>query len=189
MPGLSSEEAGAHLQGFIPAVMPDLAPWLPLLAIPFDAKVEMTPETDAIDEKFRRDKLHEVLEQFFLRMFLMPTLMVFEDSHWMDDSTRFALAHLMANPLGRPWLVVVTRRPEGEPILADGSGVDRARAARRRGGGRSSRSRPPRTWRSRPTPSHCSRSAPAATRSSCASSSRWRARAPRPTRCPSRSRR
>ena len=123
MPGLSPEEAGAHLQAFIPAVMPDLAPWLPLLAIPFGAEVVMTPETEAIDEKFRRDKLHEALEQFFLRMFLMPTLMVFEDSHWMDDSTRFALAHLMANPLGRPWLVCVTRRPEGEPILADPTGA------------------------------------------------------------------
>ncbi len=122
MPSLSPEEAGAHLQAFIPAVMPDLAPWLPLLAIPFDAVVEMTPETEAIDEKFRRDKLHETLEQFFMRMFLMPTLMVFEDSHWMDDSTRFALAHLMANPLGKPWLVVVTRRPEGEPIFADRRG-------------------------------------------------------------------
>ncbi len=123
MPGLSPEEAGAHLQSFIPAVMPDLAPWLPLLAIPFDATVEMTPETEAIDEKFRRDKLHEALEQFFMRMFLMPTLMIFEDSHWMDDSTRFALAHLMANPLGKPWLVVLTRRPEGAPVLPDGSGA------------------------------------------------------------------
>jgi tetratricopeptide (TPR) repeat protein len=123
MPGLSAEEAGAHLQSWIPAAMPDLAPWLPLLAIPFDAKVEMTPETAAIDPAFRRDKLHEALEQFFLLMFLTPTLMVFEDSHWMDDSSRFALAHLMANPLGRPLLVCVTRRPEGLPIMADGSGA------------------------------------------------------------------
>ena len=29
--------------------MPDLAPWLPLLAIPFDAKVPSTPEVDALD--------------------------------------------------------------------------------------------------------------------------------------------
>jgi class 3 adenylate cyclase/tetratricopeptide (TPR) repeat protein len=123
MPGLSSEEAGTHLQSFIPAAMPDLAPWLPLLAIPFDAKVEMTPETEAIDEKFRRDKLHETLEQFFMRMFLMPTLMVFEDAQWMDDASRFALQHLMANPLGKPWLVVVTRRPDGEQVAIDESGI------------------------------------------------------------------
>ena len=135
MPGLSSEEAGAHLQGFIPAVMPDLAPWLPLLAIPFDAKVEMTPETEAIDEKFRRDKLHETLEQFFLRMFLMPTLMVFEDAQWMDDASRFALQHLMANPLGRPWLVVVTRRADGEPVAVDEARRAATWSARRGGGG------------------------------------------------------
>ena len=37
------EEAGAQLAPWVQAVMPDLAPWLPLLAVPFDAQVEPTP--------------------------------------------------------------------------------------------------------------------------------------------------
>ena len=37
-PDRSREEAGAQLSPWVQAVMPDLAPWLPLLAIPFDAE-------------------------------------------------------------------------------------------------------------------------------------------------------
>ena len=48
--------------------MPDLAEWLPLLALPFDAQVASTPEVDEIDPTFRRDKLHEVLDTFLTRI-------------------------------------------------------------------------------------------------------------------------
>ena len=37
-PDRSREEAGAQLAPWVTAAMPDLAPWLPLLAIPFDAE-------------------------------------------------------------------------------------------------------------------------------------------------------
>ena len=33
--------------------MPDLAAWLPLLAIPFDATVPSTPEVDRLDRELR----------------------------------------------------------------------------------------------------------------------------------------
>jgi class 3 adenylate cyclase/tetratricopeptide (TPR) repeat protein len=115
-------DAGAQLAPWIQAVMPDLAPWLPLLAIPFGAEVPPTPETDAIDPAFRRDKLHEVVEQFLNRVLLMPTLIVVEDTHWIDDSSAFLLRHLAASPLPRPWLVCLTSRPEGESFAADGRG-------------------------------------------------------------------
>ena len=44
-PTAARAEAGAMLQPFVTGMMPDLAPWLPLLAIPFDAEVDATPET------------------------------------------------------------------------------------------------------------------------------------------------
>ena len=76
--------------------MPDLAPWLPLLAIPFDAEVLPTPEADALDPAASRDKLHETVETFLERVLMMPTLLVVEDAHWLDDSSRFLLRHLDA---------------------------------------------------------------------------------------------
>ena len=42
-PSRRAEAAGAQLAPFIQTVMPDLAPWLPLLAVPFGAEVPSTP--------------------------------------------------------------------------------------------------------------------------------------------------
>ena len=53
----SAAEAGARLKPWIEAVMPDFAPWLPLLAIPFDAEVPTTPETEEIEPAFRRERV------------------------------------------------------------------------------------------------------------------------------------
>ena len=44
-PDQTREEAGELLAGWIESVMPDLAPWLPLLAIPFEASVAATPRS------------------------------------------------------------------------------------------------------------------------------------------------
>ena len=102
--------------------MPDLMPWVPLLAIPFNAEVPETPEVAEVDPAFRRDRLHEVIAQFLARVLLMPTLIVFEDTHWMDEASTALLRHLTAEPGRRPWLVCATRRPEGESFVTpDGS--------------------------------------------------------------------
>jgi class 3 adenylate cyclase/tetratricopeptide (TPR) repeat protein len=118
-PEQSPEEAGAQLEPWIQTVMPDLAPWLPLLAIPFDAEVAPTPEADSIDVTFRFRRLNDAVEQFLQRALMTPTLPVFEDAHWMDDASRFLLGHVMANPVPRPWLVCVTRRPEGQSVIGE----------------------------------------------------------------------
>jgi tetratricopeptide (TPR) repeat protein len=89
--------------------------WLPLLALPFDASVSSTPEADDVDPAFRRDRLHEVLDQLLTRLLLMPTAIVVEDTHWLDDASQLALARL-AQPAPRPWLLVTTRRPSGAPL-------------------------------------------------------------------------
>ena len=130
------------LQPFVTGMMPDLAPWLPLLAIPFDAEVDATPEASALDPAASRDKLHWAVETFLERILMMPTLLVIEDGHWLDDASRFLLAHLVRQPAMRPWLVCVTTRP--------GRRADRAGRTTTARGSSSSRSpeRPPRSSRS-----------------------------------------
>jgi len=116
VPDASAEEAGAQLVPWVQALMPDQAQWLPLLAIPFDATVPSTPEVEAIGPAFRRQRLHDVVSQFLTRVLLMPTLLVFEDTHWLDEASRDLLGALLAEPPARPWLVCATRRPIGPPI-------------------------------------------------------------------------
>ena len=120
VPEDSAEAAGAQLADWVRAVMPDVAQWLPLLATPFHAEVASTPEVDETDPQFRHERLLETVEVFLSRLLLMPTLLVFEDAHWLDDASRDLLAHLTASPTPRPWVTCVTRRPEG-PTFASGT--------------------------------------------------------------------
>ena len=119
-PDRSREEAGEQLAPWVQAVMPDLAPWLPLLALPFDASVPGTPEADALEPAHSRERLHATVETFLERVLMMPTLIVVEDTHWLDDASLFLLRYLLARPAPRPWLVCVTARPAAESILSDG---------------------------------------------------------------------
>jgi class 3 adenylate cyclase/tetratricopeptide (TPR) repeat protein len=117
LPEDSPDAAGAKLTAFVNGVMPNLTVWVPLLALPLDAEVPATPEVDEIDPAFRRDRLHDVVDQFLMRLLLMPTAILVEDTHWLDDASQLVLAKLAA-PGPRPWLVVTTRRPSG-PLLAE----------------------------------------------------------------------
>jgi class 3 adenylate cyclase/tetratricopeptide (TPR) repeat protein len=113
-PEMDAREAGANLMPWIAAVMPDLAPLAPLIAVPFDADVPPTPEVDQLDPQFRRDRLHECVGTLLMRVLLMPTLLIIEDGHWIDDASRDLLHSLTREPVPRPWLVCVTRRPQGD---------------------------------------------------------------------------
>ncbi len=105
------EQAGEQLSLFVSSVAPDLAPWLPLLALPFDARVAPTPDVDFLDPATARDRRHETLATLLDRLLMMPTLIVVEDAHWLDDASQFFLSHLVARPAARPWLVLATSRP------------------------------------------------------------------------------
>ena len=72
--------------------MPDLVPWLPLLAIPFDADSRTDgAKATALDPAAARDRLHETVATFLERILMMPTLIMIEDGHWLDDASRFLL--------------------------------------------------------------------------------------------------
>ena len=116
----SRPEAGAQLAQFVSSMMPDIAPWLPLLAIAFDASVPATPESSALDPAASRDRLHNTVAAFLERILMMPTLIAVEDAHWLDDASRVLLAHLVAQPAMRPWLICVTTRPGESTIIAPG---------------------------------------------------------------------
>ncbi len=119
-PERSREEAGAQLAPFVTATMPDLAPWLPLLSLPFDAEVAPTAEVDALDAEASHERLQATLTTFLGRMLMMPTLIVVEDAHWLDDASRLLLRHLAASPMPRAWLVLVTTRPSAESMVVPG---------------------------------------------------------------------
>jgi class 3 adenylate cyclase/tetratricopeptide (TPR) repeat protein len=100
----------------------ELVPWAPLLAAPLDVAVSSTPEVDALDPAFWRARLHGVLGRVLGSVLDAPTLLLFEDVHWMDDASSELLRFLGTQLQTKPWLACTIRRPvEGGFAAADGS--------------------------------------------------------------------
>src|SRR5262245_56312679 len=96
----------------------ELVPWAPLLGAPLDVEVETTPEVDDLDPSFRRARLHGVVGSLLGKVLESPTLLVFEDVHWMDDASSDLLRHIGTQLPTKPWLTCTTRRPDGDGFLA-----------------------------------------------------------------------
>jgi class 3 adenylate cyclase/tetratricopeptide (TPR) repeat protein len=113
-PARNSERFRERLQ----TVAPDLLPWIPLIALALDVSVAPTREVDELQPAFRPARLKGVVETL-LRSFLPdPTLLVFEDVHWMDEASSDLLRHLGERVAQSPWLMCTTRRPTGGGFLA-----------------------------------------------------------------------
>jgi class 3 adenylate cyclase/tetratricopeptide (TPR) repeat protein len=93
-----------------------LLPWLPLVATPLGLELEDTPETAPLDERFRRERVHEVTAELLGLLIPESALLVFEDAHWLDESSADLLRYLVGQLELRPWLIVTTRRAEGPPF-------------------------------------------------------------------------
>lgn len=110
------DEAGADLEAVVRDAVPELVPWLPLLAIPFDAAVAQTAEASALEPEQSRTRVHQTVEAFLDCLLANPTLIVVEDAHWLDDASEYLLRHLVDRPGARPWLCCVTTRPGVDPF-------------------------------------------------------------------------
>jgi predicted ATPase/class 3 adenylate cyclase len=100
----------------------ELVPWAPLLAAPLDVEVETTPEVNDLDPAFWRARLHGVMGTLLGHLLDEPTLIVFDDVHWMDDASSELLRYLGTQLSTRPWLACTTRRPgDGGFAAAEGT--------------------------------------------------------------------
>jgi class 3 adenylate cyclase/tetratricopeptide (TPR) repeat protein len=96
----------------------EVIPWVPLVADILDAPVLSTRETDELQPSFRRARLNGVVESLLGHLLDTPTLLLFEDTHWMDEASSDLLRHLGSRIATKPWLVCSTRRPTGGGFLA-----------------------------------------------------------------------
>jgi len=116
--------AAQRLRDRVEANAPHLLPWLPLLGIPMDIEIPMTPETAQLDEDFRHQQLESVTEELLEWALPTPTVFVFDDAHWMDEASASLIRRIATRTARLPWLVLLTRREvEGGFTLSDGDGV------------------------------------------------------------------
>ncbi|MFG1796082.1 ATP-binding protein [Nocardia sp. NPDC049149] len=97
-----------RLTTVLPVTRPALSRWLPELAAQAGSA---EPETDRI-RLF--GEILTVLEQLAARH---PVVVVLEDLHWADHSSRELLAFLVANAAARDLLLIGTYRPAESPAL------------------------------------------------------------------------
>jgi tetratricopeptide (TPR) repeat protein len=108
----SSADAGVALARLVDEHAPHLRPWVPLLAIPFDAEVPPTPESSGVAPAYRRERVHQVVADLLTAVVTTPSMVVVEDAHWIDDASRDLLQLLAEVAVERPWLFCLTRRPD-----------------------------------------------------------------------------
>ena len=107
-----------RLRDALAARAPDLAPWLPLIAIAFGLEIAPTPEVQMLAENYLRPKLHEVVGQFLAVLMPDPTLIEIENAQHMDAASADLLTYLCGQLNGRPWLFAIARREAGSRFKA-----------------------------------------------------------------------
>ena len=110
--------AVGQLEEAVARVDPGLLPRLPLLGVVLSLPVAETPETRDLEDRFRRPLMASTLAELLGGLLDGPTLIVFEDAHFMDDVSAEILAPLTSDGGSEPWAVVISRRESGEGLRA-----------------------------------------------------------------------
>ena len=121
----SPEEVAARLTRTLAGLDPRILAWAPLIGLVAGVEVPETPEVAALDETFRKNRLEIATSTVLGELYPVPTVLVFEDVHFMDDATRDLAARLAADAMSRPWLVILTRRSGFPTPLRDELTVSR----------------------------------------------------------------
>ncbi|MGH2546804.1 MAG: AAA family ATPase, partial [Actinomycetota bacterium] len=89
---------------------PEVAPWLQLVGVVLGTEMPPSPEIEQLEEEFRRPRLEEAVLKLLAARLTRPTLMTFEDVHWIDEASADLLTRLVEAAPRLPWLICVTRR-------------------------------------------------------------------------------
>ena len=102
----------AELRRVVHAFLPDLEPFLPLLADIVDVPLASTREVDELEPRFRRARLEHSAVKLMGLFISGPSALVLEDAHAMDEASASLLRRVVLETGSLPLLVVLTRGPE-----------------------------------------------------------------------------
>jgi class 3 adenylate cyclase/tetratricopeptide (TPR) repeat protein len=106
------------LTQFVADAAPDLLGWLPLVGIAAGLEFPMTDEVRAIDTEARKERLEWATSEVLGALLGSPTVLIFNDVHFMDEASVDLIRHVASGAGARPWLIVASRRP-GSRTVAD----------------------------------------------------------------------
>jgi tetratricopeptide (TPR) repeat protein len=100
----------ARVRDEIATRAPDLAPWIPLVAIALGVEIPDTPEVAMLAETNRRAKLHECVVRFLDAVLDAPTLVEIDDAHHIDGPSADLLAFIAPHIEAHRWLFAIAHR-------------------------------------------------------------------------------
>jgi tetratricopeptide (TPR) repeat protein len=113
-----------RLRDEVGKMAPDLAAWLPLIAVAFGLEITATPEVELLAQANRRAKVHESVARFLALAMPEPQLIEIENAHHMDEASAELLSYLTVEIGLHPWLFAVARQgssgfvaPEAETVV------------------------------------------------------------------------
>ena len=121
--GLNPKETIEKLAVRVQEAAPELLPWLSLIGLVLNVEIEPSPEVVQLDEQFRPARTIAAVGHLLEAVVTLRTLIVVEDTHWMDDASRELLAGLLFGLERHPWMLVLTRRPGEAGFVAPASGM------------------------------------------------------------------
>ena len=101
----------------------ELLPLLPLIGDVAHVDVGSTPEVEAIDTRFRRDRLADAVIRILELGKPGPLALILEDHQWMDEASLELSERIVTAAATHPWLVVTTRFGQDESPEPDGPTV------------------------------------------------------------------
>ena len=113
-----------QLRAVVAASAPHLDPWLPLLNEAFGVEMAPTPETSAIEARFRRARVAALVVDLLDNVVPKPAVIVVEDAHWLDGSSAVILREVVDAAADRDWVVCVTSRELASMYLDSAPSVD-----------------------------------------------------------------
>ena len=120
--------APAALRALARERAPHLLPWLPLIGIVAGLELPATAEVEQTDPALRRERLEQLTSELLATLLPDPCVLIFDDVHLMDEASIDLIARLAADAAERPWLLVVSRRPQGRSPVS-GPTADRIELA------------------------------------------------------------
>ncbi len=106
----SNDEMADALRRGLKKVAPGLMPLAPLLGDIAHVEMDPTPETAAIDGRFRQDRTADAMVSLLHATKPGRLAIIAEDMHWADAATEGLVTRLARETAGRPWLVLATAR-------------------------------------------------------------------------------
>ncbi|MFP4554707.1 MAG: adenylate/guanylate cyclase domain-containing protein, partial [Actinomycetota bacterium] len=111
------ETMAEELRSRVADIAPELVDHLPFIGDVTHIEVPSTETVDAIEPRFRPDRLADVVISLMEKLLDEPTVFDLDDAQWMDDATAHLMGRIAQASENHPWTVLVSRRRGDEGFM------------------------------------------------------------------------